>query len=146
MKRKHTNVFKYNKLTVSAHPTCHVSDSMPRNQLCRFCMGHGPRYTCSQIPDPASYASVLVGDVWADIRLCETRFIPSFTTWCMECESISFMCPDGFPDVQPEGASVVNGPSTIQHTQSKSMAFEAQIVLWRQLQTLSLTTVVSSTE
>jgi hypothetical protein len=117
-------------------------DLMARNQLCRFCTGLGPRYACSQLPDPASYASVLVGDVWSDIRLCESVFIPSFTTWCMECECISFMCPDGFSDLYPEGVDVVHGPLTQQHTQSKASAFEAQVVLWRRLRELSLTTVV----
>lgn len=109
-------------------------------------MGCGPRYACNEFADPVSYASVLVGDVWKDIRLCESSFIPSFTTWCMECECISFMCPAGFSDVQPEGVGVVHGPSTRQQTRNKESAFEAQIVLRRQLQELSLTSVVSSVE
>jgi hypothetical protein len=117
---------------------------MPPNQLCRFCMGLGPRYSCTPVPELASYASVLVGNVWSDIRSCESQFIPSFTTWCMECESISFLCPDGFPSVQPEGATVVYGPSTRHQAQIKTMSFEAQVVLWRQLQKLSLTTASSS--
>lgn len=113
---------------------------MPRNQLCRFCRSLGPQNSYSGAEEPLSYASVIVGDVLRDIRLCESRLIPSFTTWCMECEKISFLCPDGFPDANSEGASVVHGPPTLEQTRVKTLAFEAQIVLWRNLKKLDLIT------
>ena len=44
------------------------------NPLCR----HGQN---SNIEPASTYASVLVGDVWASVQECETQFIPSMTTW-----------------------------------------------------------------
>lgn len=102
-------------------------------------MALGPPHFYSASEEPVSYASVLVGDVWSDIRSCESRLIPSFTTWCMECERISFLCPDGFANADPEGACVVYGPCTMEQTRSKTLAFEAQLVLWRALNQLRLT-------
>ncbi len=112
---------------------------MSRNLHCRFCMGHGPQHSYDNLDAPASFSSVLVGSLWSDIHLCETRLIPSFTTWCAECEKISFVCPDAFSEAYPEGTCVVHGPPTAEQARVKANAFEAQLVLWRTLNHLHLT-------
>jgi hypothetical protein len=99
------------------------------NQLCRFCTNH--------LQATTSYASVLV-DTWGSVLECESQFVPSFTTWCMQCERLTFMNPNAFDDCLPVTAMVVHGPLTKQDATVRASSFEAQVVLWRQLRTLSL--------
>jgi hypothetical protein len=87
---------------------------------------------------PSSYASTLVGDVWNAIGEYEQQILPSFTTWCMYCERVSFICMDLVPDFYPDGVRVVHGPLTKQQTCVREMEFESQVVLLRHLQALSL--------
>jgi hypothetical protein len=108
------------------------------NPLCRFCLSRGPQYTTQQHMTPSSYASTLVGDVWTTIGECEQQIIPSFTTWCMSCERVSFVCIDTVPDFYPHGVSVVHGPLTKKQTCVRETEFESQVVLLRHLQALSL--------
>jgi len=104
------------------------------NPICRFCTGHGQRH----VECTGTYASVLVGDVGASVAECEAQFAPSFTTWCMQCERLSFMCLGAFEDFYPECCLVVNGPLTRQQAHARGSSFEAQVVLWRQMQALAL--------
>jgi hypothetical protein len=169
----------------------------PMNPLCR----HGQN---SNIEPASTYASVLVGDVWASVQECETQFIPSMTTWlaaeihllqysschkksqvkaswqtafykhfqcriwffqrnrnpvsvikcinikpytpfrCMHCQRITFIKSNAFVDCVSAGSEVVHGPLTKQEFNIiQGDSFEAQIVLWRHLQKLSLSAFVS---
>lgn len=86
----------------------------------------------------SSYASTIVGDVWTTIGEYEKQIIPSFTTWCMSCERVSFICTDTISDFHPEGVHIVHGPLTQQQTCVREMEFESQVALLRHLQALSL--------
>jgi hypothetical protein len=130
----------------SRHPSHRTDSDMStwgdrtseKNPLCRFCQSRGPHYNTQQYMVPSSYASTLVGDVWNAIGEYEQQILPSFTTWCMYCERVSFICMDLVPDFYPDGVRVVHGPLTKQQTCVREMEFESQVVLLRHLQALSL--------
>jgi hypothetical protein len=104
------------------------------NPLCR----HGTHH-----PEPIkTYATVLVEDMWASVLECETQFVPSFSTWCIYCERMSFIPSNTFDDCKPVGALVVHGPLTHQEARVRESSLEAQVVLWRQLRVLDLSPFV----
>jgi hypothetical protein len=106
------------------------------NPLCRHDM--------YDIEPASTYASVLVGNVWASVQECETQFVPSFCSWCMFCQKLSFVKSNTFIDYAPVGSAIVHGPFTYRETIVRDNSFEAQIVLWRKLRELSLSSFVEN--
>ena len=122
-------------IPTTTHTHTHAPmDMCDNNHLCRYCT--------NQLKPCNSYASALVNDTWASVLQCESQYVPSFSTWCMRCQRLSFICQNAFDDHFSGDFLVVHGPLTYQEVCVRESSFEAQVVLLRKLRELSLYTVM----